>query len=216
MMEELRGRLRARVDRGVGVAVWELKTIVAEHPRVAMPLARLRGHGELVAADTEVLIEGFVRSGLSFAVAAFKLAQEPNPVVVAHHTHAPAAVIDAVRRRIPAILIVREPEDAILSYLIKTPSVSVRSATRGYIRFHGPLLPYRRGFIVGTFQETTGGHFDRVIHRMNERFGTAFAPFDHTDANVAEVFRRIDADWRNRGRDEDERERGIPRPFGSA
>ncbi|MBI3649304.1 MAG: hypothetical protein HY240_11250 [Actinobacteria bacterium] len=206
------GKIRARAERYLGTAVWEAKTIAAQHPALATPLARLRGHGELLAPSTQILIEAFVRSGLSFTVAAFRLAQEPAAVEVAHHTHSPSAVIDAARRGIPTLLLVREPEDAVLSYLVKTPTVSMSSAIRGYIRFHRPLLAYREGFVTASFRETTDGGLGAVIDRVNERFGTSFVPFAHTEANVAEVFRRIDADWTTRGRDDAERQRGAPRP----
>ncbi|HYT30505.1 MAG TPA: hypothetical protein VEN82_06985, partial [Actinomycetota bacterium] len=65
--------------------LYEAKTVVARHPSLALPVARLRGHGVLVRPETDVLIEGYPRSANSFSVAAFGLAQ-PREVEIAHHT----------------------------------------------------------------------------------------------------------------------------------
>ena len=64
---------------------------------IALPLQRIRGRGELIDDDTQVVIEAFPRCASSFAVAAFRLAQEPNPTHIAHHTHMPAQVMEGVR-----------------------------------------------------------------------------------------------------------------------
>lgn len=156
-------------------------------------------------------MDAFVRSGLSFAVAAFRLAQEPRASTIAHHAHMPATLIDAARRGIPALLLVRAPMDAVLSYVIKTPSVSVRAGLRGYVRFHRPLLPHLDRICVATFEQVTTD-FGSVIERINGRFGTSFVPFEASEANVARVRHEIEEDWRQRAKTQAERERGIPRP----
>src|SRR5918999_5771267 len=99
-------------------ALYEAQTIVAQQPLLALPLARLRGHGVPFERDTEIVIEGFPRSANSFAVAAFARAQGRKPKI-AHHVHAPAQVIAAARAGIPAIVLIRNPEEAVLEYVIK-------------------------------------------------------------------------------------------------
>ena len=197
--------------RGVGAAVWEAKTVVARFPSVALPLARVRGHGELPGPGTDIAMDAFVRSGLSYAVAAFRLAQEPRPSTIAHHAHMPGTLTDAVRRGIPALLIVRDPKDAVLSYVIKAPAVSIEAGLRGWARFHRPLLPHLDRIVVATFEQVTTD-LGQVIDRLNGRFDTAFRPFVHSRENVARISGEIEADWRSRAREEAERGRGIPRP----
>jgi hypothetical protein len=173
----------------------ELKTVVARYPALAIPIARLR-HGVPVDGSTEIVIEGFPRTGTSFAVAAFRMAQ-PRPVAVACHVHAPAQVIAGVRRGLPVLLCVREPEGAVLSYAVRNPHLSLRQALRSYLRFYEPLVPHRSGFVVGRFERITtdlGG----LILEVNERFGTDFAPFEQTEENVRACFEQIDEDYRRR------------------
>jgi hypothetical protein len=197
--------------RGVGAGVWQAKTLIAEHPSIAIPLSRLRGHGQLVDENADLVVEAFVRSALSYFVAGFRLAQEPEPVNVAHHTHSPSALIDGIRHRKPTLLIVRAPEEAVLSYVVKTADVSVRAALQGYIRFHRPLLPYGGELAVATFDDVTS-ELGTVIRRVNTRFGTTFKEYVRTDENEARIRDEIDADWKTRARTDAERERAVPRP----
>ncbi len=176
-------------------ALYEVKGVVARYPSVALPIASRR-HGVVVGRDTRIVIEGFPRSGTSFAVAAFDLAQE-GTVRVACHVHAPAQVIAAVRRDLPAIVVIREPEDTVLSFVIRNPHLSVGQALRGYLRFYVPLMRLRERFVVGLFRDVTTD-FGAVTRRVNQRFRTDFREFENTENNVAACFEAIDRDYRKR------------------
>jgi hypothetical protein len=177
-------------------ALYEFKTLVARYPGVALPAARWRGHGVVVGPGTDVLIEGYPRSANSFAVAAFGQAQ-PGPVRIAHHTHAPGHVVAAARMGIPAMVLIREPEEAVLEFVLVKPNLSVGQALRGYLRFYGPLLAHRDSFVVGPFPEVTTD-FGKVMARLNERFGRDFVPFEHSEQNVRACFEAMDGYWRGR------------------
>ena len=95
---------------------YRARYLVNAYPAIYMPIARLRHRGSAeycVSRDTEIVIEGFGRAGNTFAWLAFASAQQ-RPVRVAHHTHAAAQVIAAVRLNIPALVVVRSPADAAL------------------------------------------------------------------------------------------------------
>jgi hypothetical protein len=174
--------------------LYEIQTLVAQTPAIALPLARLRGHGVPFGPETEIVIEGFPRSANSFAVAAFARAQGRKPQI-AHHVHAPAQVIAAARNGKPVIVLIRDPEDAVLEYVIKKPAITIRQALRGYVRFYAPLLKYRSRFVTGAFEEVTTD-FGAVIRRVNERFGTMFLEFDHTEGNARASLDELDRYWR--------------------
>lgn len=177
-------------------ALYEAKTVVARFPTLALAAARLRGHGELVGPGTDILIEGYPRSANSFAVAAFRRAQG-RPVNVAHHTHASGHVLAALRMGIPALVLIRQPQESVLEFALVRPGLTLRQALRGWVRFYASLLPDRGRFVVGPFPEITSD-FGLVIRRVNERFGTRFKEFEHTEENVRECFRQMDAYWRDR------------------
>jgi hypothetical protein len=173
-------------------ARYSLRYVLSGYPAVHVPLTRLRHPSRpdrLVSRDTELVIEGFGRSGNTFAVVAFELAQ-PRPVRIVHHTHAAAQVIRAARMGIPAILLVRDPVATAISHMMYRP-VTARAALTAWIRYHTRLLPVRAGIVVAPFEVTTSD-LGSVIREVNRRFGTSFREFHHTPDNVEAVFRRIE------------------------
>jgi hypothetical protein len=166
-----------------------LRTYVSGQPIGYLAFARRKytGHNvEVIGPRTELVIDGFTRSATTFAVYAFQLAQD-TPVQLAHHLHAPAQLIRAARRGVPAVALIRKPEGAILSQLIQEPDVALPDALFAYARFYERLMPYRGSFVIGEFGQVTED-FGAVIRQVNERFGTDFAEFTHSDESVREVF----------------------------
>jgi hypothetical protein len=188
-------RLLALGRRSFRRGWYDVKTVVASYPRIALPAARRR-HGAPVAPDTQIVIEGFPRTANTFAVVAFTMAQA-EPVRVAAHVHAPAQLIAAAERGIAAIALIREPEPTVLSFAIRHPEIGVRHGLFGYVRFYEPLLRYRDRLVVGRFSEVTTD-FGGVIRRVNERFGTSFGIFEHSDDNVRRSFEEIDRGYAGR------------------
>jgi hypothetical protein len=179
---------------------FELKMLLGRYPRIYLPLVRRRARGEPVRSDTAIVIEGYPRSGNTFATAAFGIALDelphPHPVV-AHHLHVPGQIIAAVRRRIPALVLIRRPEEAVLSLVVQQPHLSIRQALRAYVRFYAPLVAHRNDFVLASFEEVVGD-FGAVIARVNNRFGTSFPTFEDTEENRRLALRRIEEE--NRGR----------------
>lgn len=168
-----------------------IRIALGPYPQLFFPLARFKeGHRAAVGKDTELVIEGFPRSGNSFAVNAFQMVQ-PRPVRLAHHLHAPAQVIAAARRGLPILILVREPVAAASSLVIRHPYISIKMALYEYIRFYETIAPYRYEFVVGLFDEITND-YGEVIKRINQRFSTGFALFEHNETNVQKSFDLIE------------------------
>jgi hypothetical protein len=146
--------------------------------------------GEFPTGATEICIEGFLRSGNTFAVIAFQRAQ-PRVVSIAHHTHAAGAVIAAVEMGTPTLVLIRPPEESVLSYVIRWPSLTIGQALRGYVRFYEPLVAHRDRFVVGRFDEVTAD-LGAAIRRVNDRFGTDFVPYEPTEENERAVRAELD------------------------
>ena len=169
---------------------WGLRSRIAEHPSVYMPLARIKYGRQVVGPEAKLLIDGFTRSGVTFAVVAFQASQR-MPVRVAHTLHAPAHVAAGVRRQVPTLVTIRDPEAAVLSAIIREPYVTAEQGLRAWIRFYTRILPYRDGFILGMFDDIVRD-YGSVIRRINEKFGTDFDEFVHTDQNVETCFEIIE------------------------
>ena len=160
---------------------------MSEYPGLYLRFARRKYPGpspEVISPQTELVIDGYTRCGTTFAVYALQLAQD-RPVRLAHHLHAPAQLIEAARNAVPTLVLIREPQGAILSQLAREPDVALSDALVAYARFYACLMPYRDRFVIADFDEVTGD-FAAVIRRLNERFDTSFAEFVHTETNVQE------------------------------
>jgi hypothetical protein len=153
-----------------------LRSRWSESPALYLPAARRRHPGpspEVIGPDTRLVIDGYTRSATTFAVYAFQLAQV-SPVRLAHHLHAPAQLIEAAKRGVPAIALIRDPEGAVLSQVLREPGVAVADALASYTRFYSCLMPHRHDLVVGEFERVTDA-FDAVVRAVNDRYATSFA-----------------------------------------
>jgi hypothetical protein len=155
-----------------------------------------RRSAALIRKDTEIVIEGYPRSANSFAVAAFKAAQ-PRPVKVAHHCHAPSQVIRGVSAGKPVLVLIREPEAAIASFLVMHAYSTVQDAVAYYVKFYETIEPYLDGFLVASFDSVVH-RYDRVIGAVNRKFGTEFLMFEPTSESVNACLQTMQHHSRNR------------------
>jgi hypothetical protein len=162
---------------------------------------------------TQLVVEGFPRSANTFAVFAVRDAERAagRDVAISSHVHTPSAVKAAVRGRYPTLVIVRPPLDTIVSLLVAAPHVRPREGVDEWIHHHRQLWPYRRGFVVVTFDEVTRS-MDVVVERVNVAFGTSFAVPTTSDATTASLFAAIDA---HHLRLHGGQEHLLPRPSGA-
>ena len=163
------------------------------YPVLYMPQARIRHRRRsdwTVRSDTELVIEGFGRSGSTFAVDAFELVQR-RTVRLAHHTHAAAQVILAAKKGIPTLVIIRRPAEVAASHMARR-GISGKPPLVAWIRYHERILPYRDRFVVAPFEQITND-LSSAIHAVNERFGTDFEELETTEASTASVLERIEA-----------------------
>ena len=169
----------------------ELRSLVCQSTLLFRPVFMLRKQyrGMIVSRETDIVIEGAGGCGNSFAVLAFQFAQGRS-IKIAHHPHAPAQVVIAVRWGIPVIVLIRNPLEAVPSILSRHSHLTMRQAIKNYIRFYAAVLPYRRQLALALFEELTSD-FGSVIRRTNRRFGTAFVPFEHSPANEQSIYHQL-------------------------
>jgi hypothetical protein len=143
-----------------------------------------------VRRTTDIVIEGYPRSGNTFAVVAFRLAQG-REIEIAHHLHAAVQIKRAARLNVPAIVLIREPSEAILSLVVRDPHASMRWALRSYIRFYSAVIPYLEKTVVAPFATVTSD-LASIIQMVNTRYGTAFKEFVPTEDALNSVRQTIE------------------------
>jgi hypothetical protein len=136
-------------------------------------LAYLRRHAPALFArtvrpDTDIVIEAFPRSANTFLVHALEIIAEGR-LNIAHHLHDPVQITRGVAAGIPVIVIIRTPEDAVSSWMLKSPWMDPALALRIYNAFykcalaHGDavtLIPYDQ--LIAAPQEVLATIYERL------------------------------------------------------
>lgn len=153
-------------------------------------LARGDKRATLARRDTAIVMEGFLRSGNTFSAAAFAVANGPS-AHVGRHLHGAAHLLRAKRLGVPAVALIREPRDAVLSYLIRRDTLTPDDALLEYTDFYATAWRARDGFVVGLF-DTVVSDFGAVVDAVNARFGTTFVRYEPTPENEAAAFALVE------------------------
>ena len=181
---------------------WKIKNFIGQHPWLFYPIMKLRywcATGEpnegvptiwqFVNKDTQLVIEGFPRSANTFAVFALKYSQSVQ-LKIAYHFHAPAQIFRAINFGIPTLVVIRNPRDAVASFVARWSGVSESQALELYISFYKSISKYKSSYVIGDFEEITQ-NFSKTIKRINTRFGTNFVPFSDSQEDRDKVLEKI-------------------------
>lgn len=181
------GSVRPYLRQILRNARFRAHTHIGRFPGVFFSIHAVFGdyQGLTVNSATEIVIEGAPRVASTYSVAAFLVAQE-RPVTIARQTHLPANVLGAVRKRIPTLVIIREPREAIRSLLLRNSYLTLTAALERYLHFYRPLERIRERLIIADFEEVTSD-FGSIILRINSRYGTNFKPYVNNRENEAMV-----------------------------
>jgi hypothetical protein len=178
---------------------YQAKQFLGRHPWLYRAVFQNRSGYEdlLVNDDTDICIEGFPRSANSFAVAAFRHAQD-EPVGIAHHNHVPAPVLTAVQNGLPTVVLIRDPVEAVISNrglqlqigaVEDKPMpmhVTFEMHLQGWLSFYRTVERVKDRVVIAPF-EVVIDDFGLIVERVNTRFGTEFDRFEHTTVNVEAV-----------------------------
>ena len=153
-------------------------------------LARADKRATLARPGTAIVFEGFLRSGNTFSVAAFAVSNGRD-LHVGRHLHGAPHVLRAVRLGLPTVVLIRQPRDAVASYLVRRPTLTPEDALLEYLDFYRTAWPARGGFVVGLFDQVVSD-FGSVLRQVNLRYGTAFVLYESTAENQRATFALVE------------------------
>lgn len=155
---------------------------------------------KIVTRDSEIVIEGFPRSGNSFACSAFRKAN-PSVTRIGTHVHMPCQIIMATRYQIPCIVLLREPVAAVCSLIAFSMQIGDRERCGDaktvadinglfhyYADFYERTYKVREQVVWAPFKQVTRD-FGAIVTEVNNHFHRAFNVFDQSQDQVEEIFR---------------------------
>jgi hypothetical protein len=131
-----------------------------------------------VTRDTQLVMDGYPRSGNSYARATFQFANG-SELPIATHAHSHRMPELGAKRGIPTIVLIRDPRDSIASGREFEPTVRVAAQIAAYRRYYQPVLKILDKVMIVSFEQVTAD-MGAVIARCNERFGTTFMVYVST------------------------------------
>lgn len=163
---------------------WVLATpLLSDLYYLADPVARTMR----LRRDTEVVIDGFPRSANTFAAESFRMA---NPECsIAHHLHDRTRIRRAVARRIPVILVIRQPDGCVNSFVNGIPGTEVDFFYAAYAKFYEGLIDDLSGMVIADFDEITTA-WSNIVERVNKKFGTSYEAAGEDSHST--ILRRVD------------------------
>ena len=129
-----------------------------------------------VKPHSELVIEGAQRSATSHTLALFQVASELGQgrrLKIARHMHVSAQFALAARWNVPALLLLRRPEDCARSTVLFHRHLKPRQVLRTWIAIHRSAWRWRDRLLVIPFEQATRRP-GSVIEATNCHFGTAF------------------------------------------
>lgn len=139
--------------------------------------------------DADLTVEGFGRSGNTFAVTGLEISQVP-PLKIASHYHYPVAVSRSVKAHVPVCLLLRNPVDSIASYC-QYSHWPPRRFVEDWIDYHRILLPYLDDVCVCRFEDFSKD-FNVIIDAINKKHGMTLTRVDDSGAFTKKVFEAIE------------------------
>jgi hypothetical protein len=152
------------------------------------------GLSRQLTESTDLVIEGFPRSGNTFTTFAIQDASRYE-LTIASHVHQPSQIKLALGLGIPTVLVIRDPLSALASHLVYDQRFSTSSVIGEYCSYHRQLVPYAERLFICEFDEVTSD-ISSVIDRINCRYSLQIPPFDDEPSNVKRILNLID--WRHR------------------
>lgn len=159
-------------------------------PLLYWPIAMVRQRKNILSRNFDLMVDGFPRSGNTFAANWFQLHSGANRI--SSHHHNPAAVTLAVQRSKPVLILIRNPAGAAASWAVRS-RYPIAYILDSYIDYYRLIAPLAADICICGFHELISSP-EAVTARLNCRFGLNFAAVSLSAERRQQVFSRIEDD----------------------
>ena len=124
----------------------------------------------VISNETDLLLDGFPRSGNSFFTGLLSVSQG-GKLKLADHLHASAHVKEAIKRKVPAIVVIRKPDDAAISYMAFDRGICFQDSIEDWISFYTAIKSLNtEDYVLADFQDIISDP-NPIFRDFNQKFG---------------------------------------------
>lgn len=146
---------------------WSRKPLLGYHK-----YSQIRYPQNTVSSKTNLLIEGFGRSGSSMTADCFRVLNKGQLQLVWNQKSI-VGIHYASVWKVPTLVLIRDPKQVALSYKLMNGALKFETILTGYINYYRAAWKYREAFVLAT-NRTVLSDLKGVITNINEKFGTNF------------------------------------------
>ncbi|MCA1648556.1 MAG: hypothetical protein LC797_24875 [Chloroflexi bacterium] len=143
-----------------------------------------------ITDSTRLILDGYPRSGNTYARAAVLYANGPE-LGVSTHGHSARFVEQGIRKGLPVVVLLRDPVAAVTSRLHLETMTDSRLLVRAYRRYYSRVAAVRDKVLIAPFDAVVGD-FGTVIRACNDVFATNLAIYEKTPVSEATIRAAID------------------------
>jgi hypothetical protein len=159
-------------------------------PNFRLHAIYLAMQGRRVETDgAAIAVEGFGRSGNTFAANALHLTQ-PEPFRIISHFHYPIAIGRPAEAGVPVCLVLRTPIDSIISYC-QYGDWGPQRFIDDFLAYHRYVLPWLDQIAVVRFEDFTKD-FNHLIHAVNKVYGPILHEITNNEELREQTFKQIE------------------------
>lgn len=144
--------------------------------------------GNIPSERHRFVLEGFPRSGNSYAAVMLASVASCASDEIASHTHTPRSLIRGLKLALPSIALIRHPDQACASFVQGESGLKIDTAFKLYTKFYAHLVPYKSELFWLEFNELTN-EWSAVVERLRARYNDAF---DGTVLSTEDAFNHVD------------------------
>lgn len=146
-----------------------IREVIGWYPVGLNIISRIRGYSSNVVCDHDLVIEAFPRSANTYISAIAMLAFKGKKI--ARHTHSIGQIKMAVKKEIPALIVVRNPKEAVLSNMIRFPLIPPSVFMFRYYVFYRYVLQNSNHIYVMDFKEVVECDVAEIISVIERLMG---------------------------------------------
>lgn len=169
----------------------QARRLISRHPSLFFATAGILGNKQLLDETTDIVSDGYPRSANTYFEAALIVSQDER-IKVSSHSHASAQILMSLRKKIPTIVLFRDPKDAVASLLeLTSGDLPVEEYIKDYYTFYEDLDGKFDEALLVEFPEAIG-EISVVIERINRRYGLGFVVPDNLETFPDRVRAKMD------------------------